>query len=121
MTRKSPGQVRAALPHRRSPGVRIAVVEGVSARGLSRIAHLERTDLRPGAAAAALKAWQAFARASDEDRADMLYYGHAGCCPDPRTDRELLERLLHVLPPKDARSLRRRIEVLDNRIGAYEN
>jgi hypothetical protein len=121
MTRKRPGQVRAALPHRRKPGVRIALVEGVSARGLSRIAHLERTDLRPGAAAAALKSWQAFARASDDDRADMLYYGHAGCCPDPRDDREVLERVLRVLPPEDARSLRRRIEMLDDRIRAYED
>jgi hypothetical protein len=121
MTRKPPGQVRAALPHRREPGVRIPVVEGVSARGLSRIDHLERTDLRPGAVAAALKAWQTFARASAEDRADMLYYGHAGCCPDPRADRELLERVLRVLPLKDARSLQRRIKVLDDRIGAYED
>ena len=121
MTRKPPGQVRTALPRRRELGVRIALIEGVSARGLSRIANLERTDLRPGAAAAALKAWQTFARASDEDRADMLYYGHAGCCPDPRDDREVLERVLRVLPPKDARALRRRIEVLDDRIGPYED
>ncbi|GAA4609490.1 hypothetical protein GCM10023107_91870 [Actinoplanes octamycinicus] len=121
MRRKSPGQVRAALPDRREPGVRITVIDGVSARGLSRIAHLERTDLRPGAAAAALKAWQAFARASHEDRAEMLYYGHAGCCPDPRDSRKVLERVLRVLPPQDARALRRRIEALDDRIGAYED
>jgi hypothetical protein len=121
MTRKPPGQVRAALPRRRELGVRIALIEDVSSRGLSRIANLERTDLRPGAAAAALKSWQTFARASDEDRADMLYYGHAGCCPDPRDDREVLERVLRVLPPKDARALRRRIEVLDDRIGPYED
>jgi hypothetical protein len=68
-----------------------------------------------------LKGWQAFARASDEDRADMLYYGHAGCCPDPRDDRKVLERVLRVLPHKDARSLQLRIEVLDDRIGAYED
>ncbi|GAA1594914.1 hypothetical protein [Actinoplanes couchii] len=117
MTRKPPGQVRADLAHRRDPGVRTALVEGVSARGLSRIAQLERADLRPGAAAAAWRRWQAFARASAEERADMLYYGHAGCCPDPRDDRDVLERVLRVLPLRDARALRRRIETIDSACG----
>ncbi|HWS32564.1 MAG TPA: hypothetical protein VN408_07450 [Actinoplanes sp.] len=115
MARKSPGHVRAALRHRLKPGVRTAVVDGVSARGLSRIAELERT-LRPGAAAAALKAWQAFAYASEADRADMIFDGQVGCCPDPWDDRRVLQRVLGVLPSKDAQSLRQRIDVLDDRI-----
>lgn len=101
--------------------MRIALIDGVSARGLGRIAQLERTDLGPGAAAAALKAWQGFARASNDERADKLYYGHAGCCPDPRNDREILERVLRVLPPKDAEALRRRIGALDDQIGPWED
>ncbi len=84
--------------------MRVALLEGVSARGLSQIARLERSDLGLGAAAAALKAWQEFARASDGERADRLYYGHAGCCPDPSADRETLERVVRVLPPRDARA-----------------
>ena len=121
MARKPPGHLRADLPRRRAPGARIALIDGVSAPGLRQIAHLERTDLGPGAAAAAWKAWQEFARASDEERADRIYYGHAGCCPDPRADREILARVLRVLPPRDARALRRRIEALDDRIGPGED
>ena len=41
--------------------------------------------------------------------------------PYPRDDREVLERVLRVLPPKDARALQRRIEVLDDRIEMYED
>lgn len=44
----------------------------------------------------------------------MLFYGHAGCCPDPRHDREILERVIRVLPAKDAGPLRRRVEALDD-------
>ena len=120
MARKSPGHVRANLPRRREPAARIALIDGVSAKGLRQIAHLERTNPGPGAAAA-LKAWQGFARASNDERADKLYYGHAGCCPDPRADREILERVLRILPPKDARPLRRRINALDDRIGSCED
>jgi hypothetical protein len=101
--------------------VRIAHIDGVSARGLGRIAQLERADLGPGGAAAALKAWRAFARASDDERADAVFYGHAGCCPDPLADRGVLERVLRVLPPKDARTLRRRIEALDAQLGSWED
>jgi len=121
MARKSPGHLRANLPQRREPGVRIALIDGVSARGLGRIGQLERLDLGPGAAAAALKAWQGFARASDDERADKLYYVHLCCCPDPRDDREILDRVLRVLPPKDAKALRRRIDALDDRIGPWED
>ncbi|GAB7037680.1 hypothetical protein JCM9533A_15290 [Catenuloplanes niger JCM 9533] len=101
--------------------MRVAVLDGVSARGLSRIARLERNDLGPGAAAAALKAWHEFAHAPDGERADRRYYGHAGCCPDPSADREILERVVRVLPPRDARAVRRRIEALDDRIGCGED
>jgi hypothetical protein len=121
MARKPPGHIRANLPRWREPGARIALIDGVSARGLSRIAQLERTDLGPGAAAAALKAWQELARASNEERADKLYYGDLGCCPDPRNDRDILQRVLRVLPPKDAETLRLRIEALDDRIGPLED
>jgi hypothetical protein len=101
--------------------VRIALIDGVSARGLSRIALLERTDLRPGAAAAALKAWRDFARAPRDQRADRLYYGEVGCCPDPRADRDILDRVLRVLSPTDARSLRRRVDALDDLIGPTDD
>ncbi|MEV4282971.1 hypothetical protein [Actinoplanes xinjiangensis] len=121
MARKPPAHVRATLPRRREPGVRIALVDGVSTKGLARIAHLERTRLGPGAAAAALKSWQEFARASTDERADRLYYGHAGCCPDPLADRATLERVLRVLPPSDAKALRHRIEALDDRIGTLDD
>jgi hypothetical protein len=120
MARKPPGHVRTDLPRRRRPGRRIPVIDGVSAKGLRQISRLERTGLGPGGAAAALRAWQDFARASDEDRADRIYYGHAGCCPDPRDDRDVLERVLRTLPPKDAKALRQRVQALDDRIGSLD-
>jgi hypothetical protein len=121
MARKPPGYVRADLPRRQEPGVRIPVVDGISARGLARIAHLERTDLGPGAAAAALRSWHEFARASTDERADRIYYGELGCCPDPRDHRATLDRVLRVLPPADARALRHRLEALDDRIGTLDD
>ena len=118
MARKPPGHVRSDLPRRRAAGVRIALVDGVSAGGLRRIAQLERAGPGPGAAAAALKAWRGFADASADERAELIYYGEVGCCPDPRDGREILERVLRILPPQDARALRRRIDALDDRIGS---
>ncbi|BEL04130.1 hypothetical protein Q0Z83_023210 [Actinoplanes sichuanensis] len=121
MSRKPPGSVRAELPRRRKPGTRIAVIDGVSAKGLRALARLERTRLGPSGAWIALKGWEGFARADDDERADQIYYGEVGCCPDPRDNREILDRVLHALPARDAKVLRKRIQALDDRIGSLDD
>ncbi|GHJ42703.1 hypothetical protein Cs7R123_00450 [Catellatospora sp. TT07R-123] len=113
MGRNAPGQVRADLHRRRRPGERIAAVEGVSARGQAVIARWERTRGHPGAVHAALRLWQDFARADRTGREHLRTCGEYGCCADPPRERRLLDSVLAVLPPADARTLRRRLEPLD--------
>jgi hypothetical protein len=97
------------LPEERLPGI-----NGLSPRGRSCLAELERTRLWPGAAAEALRLWTLFAR---EPRRRLWERDHGCgefyCCPDPGEVREILERVAHALPPRDARAFRRRLAALD--------
>lgn len=61
-----------------------------------------------------LSAWSSFVR----DPMHRLWDPQDGCgvlecCPNPRELRALLQAVVHALPPRDARVLRRRIAVLD--------
>jgi hypothetical protein len=116
MARRAPASVRADQYRRRLPGERIPVAQGISARGLAEVARLERTKLWPGAIFHALQGWARFTRASDARRQEILGCGEPACCPDPLDNRKLLDRVVAILPPSDARLLRRRIEEMDSRI-----
>ncbi|MBV1850749.1 hypothetical protein [Catellatospora tritici] len=120
MARRAPARVRADLPRRRQPGERVPLASNISARGLAEIARLERLELRPGAVFEALRGWERFTHADDARRVRIRGCGESGCCPDPLTDRLLLDRVLPVLPPADARSLRQRIDAMDSRIHDWQ-
>jgi hypothetical protein len=92
------------------------MLPGVSARGLSEIARLERRLLGLGAAAEALGRWERFARASRSERDELVGCRQPSCCPDPHEDREVLARVLGVLPSGDRASLQRRLEKLDDAV-----
>ncbi|MGA5817558.1 hypothetical protein ACPC54_06825 [Kitasatospora sp. NPDC094028] len=110
MPRRRPDQVRAGSPRHPAHGAR-PVIDGVCARTLSEITHLERTrtQLRPGETARALRRWQEYVRRparelwDDYERGDVECY----CCGDPFEARALLDTVLHALSPRGARELRR--------------
>lgn len=61
-----------------------------------------------------LNAWSYFVRDPMHRLWDPQYgCGVMGCCPGPQELRAILQAVVHVLPPKDAGLLRRRIAVLD--------
>ncbi|MGP3961475.1 hypothetical protein ACTWPT_36310 [Nonomuraea sp. 3N208] len=86
----------------------------MSPRGRAAVARLERTRFWAGAAAEALRAWSLFMR----DPAYRLFDPSPGCglmmcCPDPVELRAILYAVLTVLPPRDARALRKRVHGFD--------
>lgn len=98
------------------PGHAVATVPGLSARGRAAIACLERTRFWPGAVAQALDSWSRFVRDPIHRLWDPRYgCGVPECCPNPDELRWVLQAAVHTLPPRDARLLRRRIAVLDER------
>jgi hypothetical protein len=111
MARRPPGSIRANDPRgRHDPGI-----DGLSARGRTLLAQLERARLWPGAAGEALEALTRFVH-------DPMYRlwdpssgcGQPLCCPDPVELRRTLAIVVHNLPRADARKLRARIAELDD-------
>lgn len=114
MGRRPPGRVRVAAPHPRLDKP-VAMLPGLSPEGTAAIVHLERTRLWPGAAHEALEAWTRFLGDPYHRCFDPRYgCGELLCCPDPVELRGLLETIAHALPPKDARTFRRRLAILDD-------
>ncbi|WP_369182708.1 hypothetical protein [Streptomyces sp. Y1] len=122
MPRSRPDQVRARLPRHRTHGAQ-PVIDGVSARTLSAIAHLERTrtHLQPGAVARALRLWQEYVHRPERDLWDDYEHGSAEChcCGDPLEARALLDTVHSALPPRAARELRRIIDRSDALWGSW--
>jgi hypothetical protein len=127
MPRRAPARVRRHLPrHSTSPAVGnpkpVPTLDGVSRRGLSVIADLERRRSRPGAVAIALRRWAAVAKLPDRIRngSRLNSCGIEECCPDPESDRDLLELVLARLPQRDARRLADRLNRLDERFDEWD-
>lgn len=114
MGRRRPGAVRATAPHPRLDKP-VAMLPGLSPRGIAAIVHLERTRLWPGAAHEVLRAWTMFLRDPYHRRFDPQYgCGELLCCPDPAELRGLLSMIAHALPPRDARAFRQHLAALDD-------
>jgi hypothetical protein len=114
MGRKPPARVRAATLHPRLDKP-VAMLPGISPRGVAAIVQLERTRLRPGAAHEVLKAWTLLLRDPYHRRFDLQHgCGELLCCPDPVEVRGILETVARSLPTKDARAFRRRLAILDD-------
>lgn len=96
------------------------MLPGISARGQSEIARLERESLGPGAAVEALARWERYARADRWERTELSGCSQPGCCADPNEDREILTRILGVLRSGDRESLRKRIQELDDALSTQE-
>jgi hypothetical protein len=114
MARRSSARVRAAAPQP-SLDKPVAMLPGISPRGVAAIVELERTRLWPGATHEAFKAWARFLSDPYHRFFDPQYgCGELLCCPDPVELRGLLETIAHALPAKDARAFRRRLTTLDD-------
>jgi hypothetical protein len=112
MPRKRPKELRPPAPLRWRRGCsRISGLSG-SAQGI--IARLEQRRFSPGAVADALRRWPKLVYQPGRPPRDRAGSGcgEPGCCPEPADAHELLEAVLHVLPARDARVLRRRMAVL---------
>ncbi|WP_225440060.1 hypothetical protein [Amycolatopsis eburnea] len=110
MARRPPARVRADSPRRRTAGERVPTLSGLSPRGLASLVRLERTRLWPGAAAEALRAWEAFVRHPFHRLWDPASgCGVLQCCPDPDELRHVLDLVAHALPAEDARAFRERV------------
>ncbi|NUW30758.1 hypothetical protein HTZ77_04880 [Nonomuraea sp. SMC257] len=111
-----PARIRADAPYRpRTTGTPAEGIPGLSPRGRSAVARLERERYWPGAAAVALRAWSLFVRDPRHRLFDpAVSCGVMICCPDPAELREILHAVAHVLSRKDARALRRRIGELED-------
>ncbi|MCG8915128.1 hypothetical protein L6E12_04900 [Actinokineospora sp. PR83] len=82
---------------------------------MAAIARLEREHYEPGAAAHALRTWSGFVRTSGHRLwTEAEGCGVPECCPNPPELRLVLHAVVAVLPPKDARVLRKRLEDLDD-------
>ncbi|WP_439383518.1 hypothetical protein [Amycolatopsis lexingtonensis] len=110
MARRSPARVRTDPPRRRTTGEQVPTLSGLSPRGLACLVRLERTRLWPGAAAEALRAWEAFVSHPYHRLWDAgSGCGVLQCCPDPDELRHVLDLVAHALPAGDARVFRRRL------------
>ncbi|MCO1580291.1 hypothetical protein M8C13_31495 [Crossiella sp. SN42] len=87
---------------------------GLSRRGRAQLARLERTRLWPEATVEALRAKRNFVRDPTHRLWDPQYgCGFQECCPDPAELRHVLNLVVAVLPPRDARLIRKRLAALD--------
>jgi hypothetical protein len=116
MTRRRPAQIRADGPwHSRTTVTGVPTIPGLSYRGRIAVARLERERYWPGAVEEALRAWSLFLRDPWHRLFDPAQScGVMLCCPDPVELHALLDAVVHVLPKKDARVLRKRIGDLDD-------
>jgi hypothetical protein len=97
------------------------VIDGLSSRALSEIAHLERTRsyLRPGDVAAAVRLWKDHVRLCERQQWHDHEWGnvHWYCCGDPLEARTLLGAVTRAMSPRGARGLRTVITRLDSAYG----
>ncbi|NBE50679.1 hypothetical protein [Streptomyces boluensis] len=112
MPRSRPGRVRAGLsrrPARDAPAQ--PVIDGLSARAMSEIVHLERTRnyLQSGDVRRALRLWKEYVRRPerelwhDDEFGNVYWY----CCGDPFEARALLDTVTQAMSPRSAAELRR--------------
>src|SRR5690242_7805838 len=87
---------------------------GVSRRGMSVIAELERTRFWPGAVAQALGDWALVARDPIREHCTAeSVCGSLRCCPDLDQARAIFHAVAAALPAKDAAPFRRRLAEFD--------
>jgi hypothetical protein len=94
----------------------ISAVPELSACGHLAVERLERTSWSPGDVSRMLRQWTDFVRAPTHRIWDHGYPGCGveQCCPDYQILRDQLDRVLAVLPPRDAGRLRRRLALVDD-------
>ncbi|GAA1165818.1 hypothetical protein GCM10009664_37180 [Kitasatospora gansuensis] len=93
------------------------MIDGVSSRTRSEIAHLERTRnyLQPGEVTAAVRLWKDHVHQTerqlwrDYDRGGVHWY----CCGSPLEARALIATVMHAMSPRAARELRKIIHKFD--------
>ena len=107
MARRPPAPIRPTPP--RGYAAHTPVIPGISARGQAAIRQLEFQHFWPGAAAQALTDLIDFLRGSELDP-----WQYCLPCCDPRDHADTIDHVLAVLPPRDAESLRRRLDTLDH-------
>ncbi|MFB9907901.1 hypothetical protein [Allokutzneria oryzae] len=74
---------------------------------------MENDRFWPGATAEALQCWQDFV-ATPGHRIWRPTGCELPCCPNPYELRPVLDAVVAVLPPRDAREIRRRIAEIDS-------
>ncbi|MFI9762494.1 hypothetical protein ACIHFB_31745 [Streptomyces sp. NPDC051963] len=122
MPRRPPSVVRRDLPVRFRPD-RVRFLDPqigrLSAGCAADIRRLERQRFGAGTTARAFRSWSALAhgplRAIAPEPFAVTRCGLAECC-EPDYSRDVLEEVLHALPARSARELRRLVAVLDARI-----
>lgn len=113
MPRRSPGEIRAQLPHRTKRGTR-AVIRGLSAATNRQIDRFERKNgLYSGDVAHAFRAWSQTLRRSHP--AVELSYGEGTTGWRDMHARTLLEAAMRTISTKARRELRKAVEPLDTR------
>lgn len=120
MPRRRPSHVRADIPTRNRDRRRLyPAIDRLSGACAADIRQLDQRRYWPEATAGAFWHWAALAHGPlrrlasprTETRCDIR---ECGC--DPSLYRDHLEEVLHALPAKSARELRRRVRALDSKI-----
>lgn len=113
MPRRSPGEIRAQLPHRINRGTR-AVIRGLSAATNRQINQFERKNgLYSGAVAHAYRSWSQTLRKSDPHA--ELSGGEGTTSWRDMHARTLLEAAMRTISTKARRELRKAVGPLDTR------
>ncbi|MCO1660252.1 hypothetical protein [Pseudonocardia humida] len=119
MSRRPPGRVRADAPLRRDQGdglLRGEAPDWLSARGALALARLHRDQPRPYGLRTALRSWEHLLRNPFHRLIEPgSGCGHPQCCPEVTRLRAYLLSVAAVLPPRDARHLRRLVADLESR------
>ncbi|MET7689126.1 hypothetical protein ABZT06_14330 [Streptomyces sp. NPDC005483] len=109
MPRRRPGHVRDGMPRHPRPEA-TPVIDGLSARALSEILHLERTRnyLLTGDVSAAVRLWKEYVHRPERQLWNTYEWGdmHWDCCGDPFEARALLDATMQALSRRSARELR---------------
>jgi len=116
MPRSRPGRVRAGISRHRAQETG-PVIDGLSARAMSEIRHLEHTRnyLQPGDVRAAVRLWKDYVHRPERELWREHEWGNPydECCGDPREARALLDTVLRAMSPRTARELRQIINRYD--------
>jgi hypothetical protein len=113
--RRPPARLRADTPPP-GPRERIVAPDWLSPAGAAALAAFDRDRWWPVGLRPALAHWEGFLRNPYHRLWEPAFgCGEPGCCPDPAEWRAYLVALATVLPPRDARHLRRVLAELDER------